>query len=191
MDEEGIIELPVTGGKHLKVNYVGSHLKNYDSILVLSHFKGHALAGFGGAMKNVAIGIASSKGKCQIHGGYTVEDIMASDLNRFIEAMADAVKSVIDYKKGKMVYISVMKDISIDCDCDVNPQPPEMKDIGILASIDPVALDQACVDLIYKSNDKGKENLIKRIEEKNGLHLLECGEQLGIGSRKYEIISID
>ena len=142
-------------------------------------------------MKNVAIGIASSKGKCQIHGGYTVEDIMASDINRFIEAMADAVKSVIDYKKGKMVYISVMKDISIDCDCDVNPQPLEMKDIGILASIDPVALDQACVDLIYKSNDKGKENLIKRIEEKNGLHLLECGEQLGIGSRKYEIISID
>ena len=116
---------------------------------------------------------------------------MASDINRFIEAMADAVKSVIDYKKGKMVYISVMKDISIDCDCDVNPQPPEMKDIGILASIDPVALDQACVDLIYKSNDKGKENLIKRIEEKNGLHLLECGEQLGIGSIKYEIISID
>ena len=191
MDEEGIIELPVTGGKHLKVNYVGSHLKNYDSILVLSHFKGHALAGFGGAMKNVAIGIASSKGKCQIHGGYTVEDIMASDINRFIEAMADAVKSVIDYKKGKMVYISVMKDISIDCDCDPNPHAPEMKDIGILASIDPVALDQACVDLIYKSNDKGKENLIKRIEEKNGLHLLECGEQLGIGSIKYEIISID
>ena len=191
MDEKGIIELPVTGGKHLKVNYVGSHLKNYDSILVLSHFKGHALAGFGGAMKNVAIGIASSKGKCLIHGGYTVEDIMASDMNRFIEAMADAVKSVIDYRKGKMVYISVMKDMSIDCDCDVNPKAPEIKDIGILASIDPVALEQACVALVYKSNDKGKGSQIKRIEEKNGVHVLECGEQLGIGSRKYELDSID
>ena len=125
------------------------------------------------------------------YGGDSLQKIIDADMNRFIEAMADAVKSVIDYKKGKMVYISVMKDMSIDCDCDVNPQLPEMKDIGILASIDPDALDQACVDLIYKSNDKGKENLIKRIEEKNGLHLLECGEQLGIGSRKYEIISID
>lgn len=121
MDEEGDLELPVSGGKHLKVNYVGSHLQNYDSILVLSHFKGHAIAGFGGAMKNVAIGIASSKGKCQIHGGYTVDDIMASDMNKFIESMADAVKSVIDYKKGKMVYISIIKDMSIDCDCDVDP----------------------------------------------------------------------
>ena len=119
------------------------------------------------------------------YGGDSLQKIIDADMNRFIEAMADAVKSVIDYKKGKMVYISVMKDISIDCDCDVNPQPPEMKDIGILASIDPVALDQACVDLIYKSNDKGKENLIKRIEEKNGLHLLEFVEQLGIGSIIY------
>ena len=125
------------------------------------------------------------------YGGDSLQKIIDADMNRFIEAMADAVKSVIDYKKGKMVYISVMKDMSIDCDCDPNPHAPEMKDIGILAFIDPVALNQACVDLIYKSNDKGKENLIKRIEEKNGLHLLECGEQLGIGSRKYEIISID
>ena len=125
------------------------------------------------------------------YGGDSLQKIIDADMNRFIEAMADAVKSVIDYKKGKMVYISVMKDMSIDCDCDPNPHAPEMKDISILASIDPVALDQACVDLVYKSNDKGKENLIKRIEEKNGLHLLECGEQLGIGSRKYEIISID
>lgn len=192
MDEEGEMELPVPTGKQIKVNYVGSHLANYDSILVLSHFKGHLFAGFGGAMKNVAIGIASSHGKRNIHvAGGDESTFWHCDKIKFIEAMADAVKSVVDYRKGKMVYLSVMKDLSVYCDCDSNPKPPEMGDIGILSSIDLVALDQACVDLIYQSNDKGKTSLINRIEEKKGIHILEAAEELGLGSRKYELINVD
>lgn len=191
MDEEGEIELPIPNGKRIKVNYVGSHLDNYDSLLILSHFKGHMMTGYGGALKNVAIGIASSHGKRSIHGAGDESKILTCDTLIFLEAMADAVKSVVDYKKGKMVYINVMKDLSVDCDCDFDPKKPEMKDIGILASIDPVALDQACIDLIYNSDDKGKTILINRIEGKKGTHILEATKELGLGSRKYELIDID
>ena len=191
MDEEGEIELPVPTGKQIKTNFVGKNLANYDGIIVLSHFKGHMMGGFGGAMKNTSIGIASGHGKLYIHGAGDQKVGFECEQDKFLEAMADAVKSVMDYKKDKIVFINVMKDMSIDCDCDSNPHPPELKDIGMLASLDPVALDQACVDLIYKSNDKGKASLIKRMEEKHAIHILETGEELGIGSRKYDLIELD
>lgn len=191
LDAEGDTPLPVEGYKVIPENFVGSHLLDYESLLVLSHFKGHAMGGFGGALKNVAIGMASTHGKQVIHGGKTIEEMFAYPQIKFLEGMADAVKSVTDHWKGKMAFLNVMKDMSIDCDCDANPKTPEIADIGILGSLDPVALDQACVDLIYNSTDKGKEALIKRMEEKQAMHLLEAAEEEGIGSRKYELIDLD
>lgn len=192
MDADGDMELEVVGGTHLKVNYVGKNLANYDSILMLSHFKGHAMGGFGGALKNMSIGIASSRGKAWIHSaGTSFTDYWNTEQNKFIESMAEADKSVIEYMKGNIIYINIMNNLSIDCDCDANPEEPCMKDIGILASTDPVALDKACLDLIYNSTDSGKMHMLERIESKNGPHIIEHAEKIKVGSSEYEIINID
>ena len=196
MDEEGDMPIPVRNGLHLKENYVGAHLANYDSILMLSHFKGHAMGGFGGALKNMSIGVASSAGKTWIHtAGKTNKPSELWDnlpeQDHFLESMAEADESVIDYMKGNIVYINVINNISIDCDCDSNPEPPCMKDIGIVASVDPVAIDKACLDFVYNSEDEGKQRLINRIEEKHGIRTVEYAEELGIGTTNYELINID
>ena len=196
MDEEGDMAIPVRNGVHLKENYVGAHLANYDSMLMLSHFKGHAMGGFGGALKNMSIGVASSRGKTWIHtAGKTKKPAeLWSNLpeqDYFLESMAEADESVIDYMKGNIVYINVINNISIDCDCDSNPEPPCMKDIGITASLDPVAIDKACLDFVYNSKDEGKQRLINRIEEKHGIRTVEHAEELGIGTTDYELIDID
>ena len=196
MDEEGDMAIPVRNGLHLKENYVGAHLANYDSMLMLSHFKGHAMGGFGGALKNMSIGVASSRGKTWIHtAGKTKKPAeLWSNLpeqDYFLESMAEADESVIDYMKGNIVYINVINNISIDCDCDSNPEPPCMKDIGITASLDPVAIDKACLDFVYNSKDEGKQRLINRIEEKHGIRTVEHAEELGIGTTDYELIDID
>ena len=190
MDSEGDMELPIKNGKHLTINYVGKHLANYDSILVLSHFKGHQMGGFGGALKNTSIGIASSYGKAVIHGAGDPKEIWTADQDSFLESMAEAAGSIMEYRKDKMAFINVMCNLSIDCDCNSCPHEPEMKDIGILASLDPVALDKACVDLVYNSKDSGKASLIKRMEEKHGIHIIEEAERLGIGTSDYELIEI-
>ena len=190
MDEEGEIEVPIKNGKRIKTNYVGNHVKNYDSILVLSHFKGHPMGGFGGALKNISIGIASSYGKTYIHGVGKPEDFWTSDHDSFLEAMADAAKSVVEYFKGNMAFINVMCNMSVDCDCCAVAADPKICDIGILASLDPIALDQACVDLVYKSEDEGKSHLIERMESKNGIHTVEAAADLGFGSREYELIKL-
>lgn len=196
MDEEGEISIPVRNGLHLKENYVGSHLANYDSILMLSHFKGHAMGGFGGALKNMSIGVASANGKTWIHtAGKTNKPSELWDnlpeQDHFLESMAEADESVIDYMKGNILYINVINNISIDCDCDSNPEPPCMKDIGIVASLDPVATDKASLDFIYNSEDEGKQRLINRIEEKHGIRTVEHAEELGIGTTNYELINVD
>ena len=195
LDEDGHMPLPVTGGYHLKENYVGSHLQNYDSMLMLSHFKGHAMGGFGGALKNMSIGLASSYGKIWIHSSGTstrFEDVFTADHDSFLESMADADRSVMDYMgRENIVYINVANRLSVDCDCDAHPHDPEMKDIGIFASADPVALDQACVDAVYASEDEGKAALIERMESRNGIHTVEAAETLGLGSRGYELRCID
>lgn len=190
MDEEGQMELPVPEGKQIKVNYVGSHLKNYDSMLVLSHFKGHQMGGFGGALKNMSIGIASSYGKAYIHGAGEPSKIWTCEQDKFLESMADADKSVMDYMKGNITFINVMSKMSIDCDCNNNPTPPEIADIGILGSDDPVALDQACVDLVYSSKDPGKKSLIERMESRHGIHTVEAAADLGVGVREYKLIKL-
>ena len=189
MDEEGSMTLPVAGGDNLTENYVGAHFANYDYYVVLSHFKGHAMAGFGGAIKNISIGIASSEGKSHIHSGGTGGSMWGGDQDAFLESMAEAGKSVVDYLDGNILYINVMNRLSVDCDCDGNPAEPDMHDIGILASYDPVALDQACVDLVYGAEDG--QSLIDRIESRNGLHTLEQAEKIGLGSREYELVNID
>ena len=188
MDEEG--ELPVPTGKRIKTNYVGGHLKNYDSMLVLSHFKGHPMGGFGGALKNISIGIASAYGKAYIHGAGKPEEIWTADHDSFLEAMADADKSIVDYFGDKIVYINVMCNMSVDCDCCAVAEDPKIQDIGILSSVDPVALDQACLDLVYRSDDPGKADLIERIESRNGVHTVEAAAALGVGSREYELIEL-
>lgn len=190
MDEEGEMELSVEGGKRIRKNYVGDHLKNYDSMLVLTHFKGHPMGGFGGSLKNISIGIASAHGKVYIHGAGDVEAFWSADHDSFLESMADAAKSVIQFLDRKMVYINVMKNMSVDCDCCAVAEDPKMADIGILASLDPVALDQACVDLVYQSDDPGKSHLIERMESRNGIRILETAVDLGIGSREYELVEI-
>lgn len=195
MDSEGEFAIPVTGGKHLKENYVGAHLKNYDSILMLSHFKGHAMGGFGGALKNMSIGIASSSGKAWIHSAGKTKDVNTlwdniAPQNDFLESMAEADKSVVDYMKDNIVYINIMNNLSVDCDCDSNPEDPCMKDIGILASVDPVALDKACLDLIYNSDDSGRNHMVERIETRNGILTIKHAEEIGIGTTEYELIQI-
>lgn len=189
MDADGSISLPVTGGRHITQNYVGSHFTNYDYFVVLSHFKGHAMGGFGGAIKNISIGIASSEGKLHIHTGGKGGSMWSADQDSFLESMAEAGKSVSDYMGGKMLYINVMNRLSVDCDCDGNPAEPDMHDIGILASTDPVALDQACVDLVYAAEDGA--SLVQRIESRNGLLTLKHAEEIGLGSRTYQVTSID
>ena len=196
MDAEGPdMELNIPNGKILKKNYVGKTIANYDSMLVLSHFKGHAMGGYGGALKQMSIGVASSKGKTYIHtGGVATKQIQTflrkAKQDIFLEAMADAASSIVDYFKGNMAFINIMKNISVDCDCDGHASAPCMKDIGILASLDPVALDQACLDMVYNSNDSGKEKLIKRIESLHGVHTIEAAAELGFGTREYELIEI-
>ncbi len=190
MDEDGSVAIPVEGGTHLKENYVGAHFPEYDGFLVLSHFKGHAMAGFGGAIKNISIGIGSAEGKCLIHtAGSSHTSPWGGEQNDFLESMAEAGKSVADALDGNILYISVMNHLSIDCDCNGNPAEPDIHDIGILASADPVALDQACVDLIYQA--EGTEALVNRMEGRNAEHVLEHGEAIGLGNRSYQLISID
>lgn len=194
LDEEGPdLELDVPNGKILKKNYVGKDLSNYDSMLVLSHFKGHAMGGYGGALKQLSIGCASSAGKTLIHtAGATNDQTKLWDnlpeQDRFLEAMADAAESVVNHFKDNIVYINVMKNISVDCDCDGNASAPCMEDIGVLASTDPIAIDQACLDLVYNSTDPGKDKLIERIESRHGVHTIEAASKLGFGEREYELI---
>ena len=196
LDEEGPdMELDIPNGKILKKNYVGKDLANYDSLFVLSHFKGHAMGGFGGALKQLSIGCASSAGKTLIHTAGVTNDqtkLFANlpEQDRFLEAMADAAASVVDYFKGNAVFVNVMKNISVDCDCDGNASAPCMKDVGILASADPVAVDQACLDLVYNSTDPGKDKLIVRIESLHGVHTVEAAADLGVGTREYELIEL-
>lgn len=190
LDEEGSMTLPVQGGTRLSENYVGAAFEDYDSYLVLSHFKGHSMAGYGGAIKNISIGLGSSEGKVWIHSaGSSRTNPWGGDQDAFLESMAEAGKSVSDYLGNQIVYINVMNRLSVDCDCDGNPAEPDMHDIGILASTDPVALDQACIDLVYSTEDG--QSLVNRIESRNGLHTLEHAQQIGLGSRSYELVSID
>lgn len=192
LDGEGPdLELPIPNGKTIRKNYVGKDITKYDSMLVLSHFKGHAMGGYGGALKQLSIGVASAYGKGYIHGAGHPESMWSTDQDLFLSSMADAASSVINFFKGQLAYVNVMKNISVDCDCDNNAAPPCMKDIGILVSTDPVAVDQACLDLVYNSTDPGRDQLIERIESRHGIHTIECAAELGLGSREYELVEIE
>ena len=184
-------EMDIPCGKRIKKNFVGKDLKNYDSILVLSHFKGHPMGGFGGALKQLSIGFASSYGKKYIHGVGNTENFWEREQDAFLESMADAAWSVAEHFKGKAVYINVMKNISVDCDCCAKAEDPCMSDIGVLISEDPVAIDQACLDLVYASEDPGKTHLLERIESRHGIRTIEAAAELGIGSREYELITVE
>ena len=195
MDAEGEAELPVENGKHLKADYVGKDYLNYDFTLVLSHFKGHPMAGFGGAIKNISIGIASSAGKAYIHSAGKTKDTgkvwgQLPGQDDFLEAMAEAAKAVADHCGDKILYISVANNLSVDCDCVAKPEEPRMGDIGILASLDPVALDKACIDLVRASEDHGKVHLIERIDSRHGMHILDYAEQIGLGAQAYELVEL-
>lgn len=191
LDEVGPdFELDIPNGKIIKKNYVGKNIVNYDSMLVLSHFKGHPMGGYGGALKQLSIGVASSYEKAYIHGAGDPKKIWTADHNSFLESMADAAKSVVDYFNGNIIYINVMKNMSVDCDCCAVAEDPCMKDIGILISTDPVAIDKACLDLVYASSDPGKDHLIERIESRNGALTIKASEKLGIGSTQYELIEL-
>ncbi len=191
LDAEGPdMELAIPNGKRIKVDYVGKDLAKYDSMLVLSHFKGHPMGGFGGALKQLSIGVASSAGKAYIHGAGDPKEIWTADHDSFLESMADAASAVVDYFKGNMVFINVMKNMSVDCDCCAVAEDPCMKDIGILVSLDPIAIDQACLDLVYQSDDPGRDHLVERIESRNGVHTVEAAAELGFGSREYELLEI-
>lgn len=183
-----VLEIP--NGKIIRKNYVGKDLANYDSLLVLSHFKGHPMVGYGGALKQLSIGIASSFGKAYIHGAGKPENIWTADHDSFLEAMADAASSVVDYFGGKAVYINVMNNMSVDCDCCAVAEDPCMKDIGILASEDPIAIDRACLDLVYASDDPGRDHLIERIESRNGAHTIDAAYALGFGEKEYSLIEL-
>ncbi len=192
LDAEGPdLVLDIPEGKIIKKNYVGKDLADYDSMLVLSHFKGHPMGGYGGALKQLSIGIASSYGKAYIHGAGVPENIWTAEHDLFLESMADAASSVVNYFGGRVVYINVMKNMSVDCDCCAVAEDPCMQDIGILISDDPVAIDRACLDLVYASNDPGKDKLIERIESRNGAHTIDVAESLGVGSQSYRLINID
>lgn len=191
LDAEGPdLELEIPNGKVIKKNYIGKDLADYDSMLVLSHFKGHPMGGYGGALKQLSIGVASSYGKAYIHGAGVPEDIWTADHNAFLESMADAAGSVIEYMKGNILYVNVMKDMSVDCDCCAVAEDPCIADIGILVSTDPVAIDQACIDLVYACSDPGKPHLIERIESRNGVHTIEAAADLGYGVREYELFEL-
>ena len=192
LDSEGPdLELDIPNGRVIKKNYVGKNIKNYDSMLVLSHFKGHPMGGYGGALKQLSIGVASSFGKAYIHGAGVPENLWTADHDSFLEAMADAADSVVKYFKGNILYINVMKNMSVDCDCCAVAEDPCIADIGILVSDDPIAIDQACIDLVYACSDPGKPHLIERIESRNGVHTIEAAAELGYGSREYELIEVD
>ena len=196
MDSEGDITFEIPNGKVIKKNYVGKHITNYDSMLVLSHFKGHPMGGFGGALKQLSIGCASRRGKAYIHAAGTSEDAETlwdnlPEQDKFLESMADAASSVVNHFKNNIAFINVMKNMSVDCDCCAVAEDPCMEDIGILASLDPVAIDEACIDLVKKSNDKGKEHFLERVNSRHGTHTIDCAEELGVGSKEYELISID
>lgn len=196
MDSDGELSFEIPNGKVIKENYVGKNIINYDSILVLSHFKGHPMGGYGGAIKQLSIGCASSSGKAWIHSGGVTRDQTKvwknhAEQNKFLEAMAESASSVMNYFEDKIAFINIMCNMSVDCDCCAVAEDPCMKDIGILASIDPVAIDQACLDLVYSSNDKGKDHLIERIESRNGVHTIETAFDIGLGNREYELINMD
>lgn len=192
LDGEGpdlVLEIP--GGRKIQKNYVGKNLADYDSLLVLSHFKGHPMGGFGGALKQLSIGVASSFGKAYIHGAGKPDEMWTADHDSFLESMADAAASVVEFFQGNAVYINVMKNMSVDCDCCAVAEDPCMKDIGILASLDPVAIDQACLDLVYAAKeDPGRDHLLERIESRNGAHTVEAAAELGYGSREYELVEL-
>ncbi len=191
LDAEGPdLELEIPNGKVIKKNYIGKDLADYDSMLVLSHFKGHPMGGYGGALKQLSIGVASSYGKAYIHGAGVPDDIWTADHNAFLESMADAAGSVIEYMKGNILYVNVMKNMSVDCDCCAVAEDPCIADIGILVSTDPVAIDQACIDLVYACSDPGKPHLIERIESRNGVHTIEAAADLGYGVREYELVEV-
>lgn len=189
-DPDMVLDIP--NGKCIQKNYVGKHLADYDSMLVLSHFKGHPMGGYGGALKQLSIGVASSYGKVYIHGVGDTEHFWDSDHDSFLESMADAASSVVEYFKGKIVYVNVMKNMSVDCDCCAKAEDPCVKDIGILVSLDPIAIDQACIDLVYAAvDDPGQAHLLERIESRNGVHTIEAAAELGFGSREYELVEIE
>ena len=185
------LELAIPNGKVIKRNFVGKDIANYDSMLVLSHFKGHPMGGYGGALKQLSIGVASSYGKAYIHGAGDPEKIWTSDHDSFLESMADAAGSVVDYFQGNLVYINVMKNMSVDCDCCAVAEDPCIADIGVLASTDPIAIDQACIDLVYACTDPGKPHLLERIESRNGIHTIEAAAALGYGTRAYDLIEVE
>lgn len=195
MDADGEVKLPVADGRHLKYDIVGSHYPDYDFTVILSHFKGHAMGGFGGAVKNMSIGIASGNGKMYIHSAGATETRengwKAADQDDFLESMAEAAKSVADHAGDNILYINVANNLSVDCDCDSSPEDPQMKDIGILASLDPIALDKACTDLVRSSDDHGKVHLIERIDSRHGMHTLDYGERIGLGTQKYKLVKLD
>lgn len=184
------LELPIPGGKVIHKNFVGKDIANYDSMLVLSHFKGHPMGGYGGALKQLSIGFASSYGKAYIHGAGDPKQMWTADHDSFLESMADAASSVVEYFKGNAVYINVMKNMSVDCDCCAVAEDPCLADMGVLASTDPVAIDQACIDLVYGCDDPGKAHFLERVESRNGVHTIESAAALGIGSREYELVEV-
>ena len=191
LDAEGPdLKLEYPSGKRIKENYVGKNITNYDSMLVLSHFKGHPMGGYGGALKQLSIGVASSYGKAYIHGAGVPENKWTSDHDSFLESMADAAGTVVDYFKGNIIYVNVMKNMSVDCDCCSVAEDPCMDDIGILVSTDPVAIDQACIDLVYRSSDAGRDHLIERIESRNGVYTIEAAAALGYGTREYDLTEV-
>lgn len=191
LDGEGPdLELAIPEGKTIQKNYVGKNIVNYDSMLVLSHFKGHPMGGYGGAIKQLSIGVASSFGKAYIHGAGEPEKIWSAEHNLFLESMADAALSIVKYFKGDTAFVNVMKNMSVDCDCCAVAEDPCMKDIGILVSLDPVAIDQACLDLVYASDDPGRDHLLERIESRNGVHTIEAAASIGLGEREYELIEV-
>lgn len=192
MDGEGPDKvLEIQNGKVIQKDYVGKNIDNYDSMLVLSHFKGHPMGGYGGALKQLSIGVASSYGKAFIHGAGIPEELWTADQNKFLEAMADSASAVAKHFENRIVYINVMCNMSVDCDCCAVAEDPCMKDIGILASLDPIAIDQACIDLVYNSDDPGRDHFVERVERQNGIHTIEAAAELGFGSREYELVNLD
>lgn len=191
LDEEEDIEISIPNGKVINKNYLGKNITKYDSMLVLSHFKGHPMGGYGGSLKQLSIGLASSYGKAYIHGAGNPDNMWNTDQNLFLESMADAASSVTNLFKNNIVYINIMCNMSVDCDCCKKAEDPCMKDIGILASTDPVSIDKACIDLVYNSTDPGKNHLIERIESRNGIHTIDSAYKLNIGNKDYELIDID